>query len=178
MITQFLALHRVNTWKLCGSTFFCTWYIGLSILWIFFLLSKISPPDPILKRNIIIVHIMLHALSSGHTHLVLPHLIITITHNNPQSKQPIWSILHSIFSMQFYTYKTLSHLEIAPNYPLLKVNIPIDVEIQMEQKNICLSRFLNVRNSILDSKSSKSTSIWSDFVNALHVTSKVHKLIF
>ena len=80
--------------------------------------------------NIITVHIMQHALPNGHTHLVLQHLIktiqimqdvlpngnthlvlqhftITIPHKNSQSNKEIQSIIHIIFSMQFYTYMTL-----------------------------------------------------------------------
>ena len=66
----------------------------------------------VLQHLIMTIQIKQHALLSGHTHLVLQHLIITIPRNNYQSKQAIQSIIHIIFSIQFYTYKTLSHLEL------------------------------------------------------------------
>ena len=68
----------------------------------------------VLQHLIITIQIIQHALPSGHAHLFLAHLIITIPHNNSQSKKAIESIIHIIFYMQFYTYKILSHLKIAP----------------------------------------------------------------
>ena len=46
------------------------------------------------------------------------------------------------------------------------------------RNHICPSRFLNVRNSVLDSKFLKSTLIWSNFETAQHLTFKVHKTCF